>query len=61
VTLGGFQTAAIQERQLDVVERRGAGQQVESLEHEANLRVADGGQRILRHARDVCPVEKILT
>jgi len=59
--LGRLQTAAIKQRQLDVVECRGAGQQVETLEHEADLRVANVGKRILRHPRDVFSVEKILT
>src|SRR5437867_10153955 len=43
VALGRFHSAAaVQQRQLDVVERRGARQQVESLEHEPDFPVAHG-------------------
>src|SRR5262252_2920026 len=41
--------AAVEERQLDVVERRRPRQQVENLEHEPDLLVAHGCQRVLRH------------
>ena len=52
--------AAVEQRQLDVVERRGARQQVEALEHEPDLLVAHGGQRVLRHRRHVLAVEQVL-
>src|SRR5206468_9282604 len=51
--------AAVEQRQLHVVERRGPRQQVEALKHEADFLVADGRELILRHARDVLAVEEI--
>ncbi len=51
VALGAAERAvAVQQRQLDVLERRGARQQVEALEHEADLRVADLGALRRRRA-----------
>jgi hypothetical protein len=44
----------------DVVERRRARQQVEALEDEPDLLVPDGGELVLRHLRDVLPVEEVL-
>ena len=44
--------ARVDERQLDVVEGGGARQQVEGLEDEADLAVADGGQLVVVHLRD---------
>ena len=44
--------AGVDEGQLDVVERRGPRQQVEGLEHEADLAVADLGQLVVVHLRD---------
>ena len=42
----------VDERQLHVVERGGAGQQVEGLEDEADLAVAHRGQLVVVHLRD---------
>ena len=52
--------AVVEQRQLDVVERRRARQQVEALEHEADLPVPDQRQLVLRHPRDVLAVEEVL-
>jgi hypothetical protein len=52
--------AAIHERQLHVLERGGARQQVEALEHEADEAVADDGARVVAAKRDVDAVERIL-
>ena len=49
----------VEQRQLDVVERRRPGQQVEALEHESDLLVAHDGELVLRHARDVLAVEEV--
>ena len=51
--------AVVEQRQLDVVERRGPRQQVEPLEDEPDLPVADDGELVLRHARDVLAVEDV--
>src|SRR5438552_4124514 len=51
---------AVDERQLDVVERRGARQQIETLKDESDFLVPDRGELVLRHARDVLSVEEIL-
>src|SRR4051794_20520352 len=61
VTFGPFQPTAVQQRQFHIVQRRGAGQQVEALEHEADLSVADGGELVFRHSRDVIAIEKVLS
>ncbi len=47
-----FGIARVDERQLDVVQRRRARQQVEGLEHEADLAVADRGELVVVHLRD---------
>ncbi len=62
VTLGRLhlRPAVVEQGQLDVVERRGPRQQVEALEHEPDLLVADDGQLVLRHARDVLAVEEVV-
>ena len=52
--------AAVEQRQLDVVQRRGPQQQIEALEDESNLLVPDRRERVLRHARHVLAVEKIV-
>ena len=43
--------AGVDQRQLDIVQRRGAGQQVERLEDEADLFVADAGQVVVASSR----------
>jgi hypothetical protein len=45
--------AGVDQGQLDVVQRVGAGQQVEGLEDEADLAVADVGQFVVAHRRDI--------
>src|SRR5687767_11190977 len=45
--------AVIEQRQLDVVERRRARQEVEALEDEADLAVPDHRELVLRHPRHV--------
>ena len=50
----------VEQRQFDVVERRRARQQIESLKHEADLPVAHLGQLVPAELGDVAPVEKIL-
>src|SRR5687768_16487531 len=47
----------IEKGQFDVVEGRGALEQVETLEHEADLLIADLGQLVLRQLRDVSTVQ----
>ena len=49
----------IDERQLDVVERRRARQQVESLEDEPDFLVADARQLVVVHPRDLLVVQQI--
>ncbi len=51
--------ARVEQRQLDVLERRGARQQVEALEHEADGLVADARQFVVRQRRDVAAVEQV--
>ena len=51
----------VQQRQLDVAQGRGARQQVEALEDEADLQITDIGQRILVQGVDPRPVERIGT
>ena len=62
VPLGGLHLAAavVEQRQLDVVERRRAREQVEALEHEPDLPVADHRELVLRHPRHVLAVEDVL-
>src|SRR5262249_57148300 len=50
---------AIEQRQLDVLEGRGSRQQVELLEHEADLRVADSREVVLGERAHVDIVEQI--
>ena len=59
--LGRRHAAAVrvEQRQLDVLERRGARQQVEALEHEPDLRVADARQLVVRQLRHVAAVQQI--
>ena len=51
--------AGVDERQLDVVQRAGAGQQVEGLEHEADFLVADAGELVVVHFADQVAVEVV--
>ena len=51
--------AVVDERQLDVVERGGAGEQVEGLEDEADLLVADAGELVVVELGDVVAVEPV--
>jgi hypothetical protein len=51
--------AGVDERQLDVVERRGPGQQVEGLEDEANFLVSDVGQLVVVHLAHLLAVELV--
>src|SRR5882724_623419 len=50
---------AVEQRQLDVLERARAREQIEHLEDEADLRVAHGGQLVARQARHVLGVEPV--
>src|SRR5262249_34504385 len=61
VTLGrlhAIPARVVEQRKLDVVERRGARQQVEALEHEADLLVADVGQFVLDMRETSLPSRK---
>ena len=49
----------VQQRQLHVFDRGGARQQVEPLEHESDLPVADRRQLVVREMRDVAAVQQI--
>jgi len=49
----------VNERKLDVVQRIGAWQQIERLENETNLAVADLGELVVDHVRDVLAVELV--
>ena len=52
--------AVIDQGQLDVVEGGGAGQQVEGLEDEADLLVADAGELVVVELADQLAVEPVL-
>ncbi len=52
--------AVVKQRQLDVVERRRPRQEIEPLEHEADLLVPRHRELVPRQLGDVLPVEKIL-
>src|SRR6266849_3384920 len=54
------QGRAVEQGQLHVLERGGARQQVEGLEHEADLLVAHPREPVAAHAGDVEPVEVVL-
>ena len=56
----GQALAGVEHRQFDILQRGGAGQQVEALEDEADLLVADVGQFVAAELRDVDAVERIL-
>jgi hypothetical protein len=51
--------ARVEERQLDVLQRAGAGQQVELLEDEADLGVAGARQLVAAQAGHVAPVQQV--
>ncbi len=51
--------ARVDERQLDVVERRRARQQVERLEHEPDFLVPDPRQLVVVHLADLLVVEQV--
>ncbi len=53
--------AGVDERQLDVVQRRGSRQQVERLEDEPDLLVADAGQFVVVHLAGLLAVQQIRT
>ena len=57
--LGGGR-AVVDEGQLDVVQRGGAGQQVEGLEDEADFLVADAGELVVVEFADQLAVEPVL-
>ena len=60
VALGRAVAAAVvEQRQLDVLERGGAGEQAEVLEDEADLPVAQLGAPVAVEARDVLAVEEV--
>ena len=52
--------AVVDQRQLDVVQRGGAGQQIEGLEDEADLLVADARQLVVVQLADQLAVEPVL-
>ena len=51
--------ARVDERQLDVVQRVGARQEIECLENETDLAVADVGELVVDHGGDVLAVELV--
>jgi len=55
----GGRGAVIDERQFYIMERGGAGEQVEGLEDEANLLVSDAGKLIVVQLRDIVAVEPV--
>src|ERR1051326_1180263 len=50
---------AVQQRQLDVLDRRRAREQIEALKNEADLRVANDGALVAIELRDVDSVEQV--
>ena len=52
--------AGIDQRQLDVMQRCGAGQQIERLEYESDFFVANAGQLIVGHRADEIAVDEVL-
>jgi hypothetical protein len=60
VALGRLvRVAVVEQGQLDVLERRRPRQQVEVLEHEPDLAVAQDGARVLVEARDVLRLQEV--
>ena len=53
--------AGVHERQLDVVQGAGARQEVERLEDEADLLVADAGQFVIVQFRDVVAIKPVFS
>ena len=51
----------INERQLDVPERRGAWEQVKRLEHKADFLIADRGELVIGHGADLTSVQTVRT
>ena len=56
---GAVALTPVDQRQLDVALRGGAGEQVERLEDEPDLAVADRGQLVVGQGQDVHPVEVV--
>jgi len=52
--------ARINQGQLDVVQRRGARQQVERLETRTRFPIADSGQFVVGHVADQVAVDEVL-
>src|ERR1051326_551311 len=50
---------AVHQRELDVLQRRRAGQEIEGLEDEPDLPVPHPGERVVRHAGHFLPVEPV--
>src|SRR5882762_10799361 len=59
VPLGSWD-AAIDQRQLNVVQGRGPSEEVESLEHKPDFLVANSRQLVVVHLRNVLAVQPIL-
>src|SRR5438034_509165 len=57
--LRGQRLGAVHERQLHILLRGGAGEQVEALEHEADLAVPEHGPAIAIELRDVLPLQQV--
>ncbi len=55
----GCGSAVVDERQLDVVERRGAGEEIEGLEDEADFLIANAGELVVVEFGDVVAVEPV--
>jgi hypothetical protein len=56
--LGGGGTV-VDERELDIVERGGAGEEVEGLEDEADFFIADAGELVVIELGDIVTVEPV--
>ena len=56
----GAAEARVEQGQLDVLQNRGARQEVEGLEDETDLLIAHARQCAIRHLRDVFAVEPVL-
>ena len=57
ISPAGSAAMRVEHRQLDIFERGGAGEEVEALEDEADLAVADGGECVGVEGGDVDAVE----
>ena len=60
VTLGSRNTA-VDQRQLDVMQRGRARQQIERLKYKANFLIANTRQLVVIHLRNILAVEPVLT